>query len=239
VTFHDNQNGTATLAGTPTVSGVYPITITAQNGIGSQATLAFTLTVVTSAPASGTKCNGVYTGTFKGNVTVTAGQTCTFIGGGITGSVTQTGGSLILRNALVGGNIQITGGTFSIGPPVIIKGNLLILDTTRSSVPSQVCGASIAGGLQVVGSATPINVGSGLPVCPGNTISGNMLVSLNLASTSVSNNTVGGNLQDLGNLQPTHVVSNRIKANLSCSANSSITGSGNTANKKTGQCATF
>ena len=84
VTFVDKKNGTATLAGTPTVSGIYPITFTAQNGVGSPATLAFTLTVVGYVPASGTKCNGVYNGTFKGNIVVTAGQSCIFVGGGVT-----------------------------------------------------------------------------------------------------------------------------------------------------------
>ena len=48
VTFTDNGNGTATLAGTPAAgtAGTYPITITAANGVGSNATQTFTLTVV-------------------------------------------------------------------------------------------------------------------------------------------------------------------------------------------------
>ena len=50
VTFVDNHNGTATLSGNPTAGGVYSISITAQNGIGSQATQSFTLTV-NQAPA--------------------------------------------------------------------------------------------------------------------------------------------------------------------------------------------
>ena len=47
VTFHDNGDGTATLAGTPNVGsgGVYTLTITASNGVGTDATQAFTLTV--------------------------------------------------------------------------------------------------------------------------------------------------------------------------------------------------
>ncbi len=52
VTFHDNGNGTATLAGTPTgnVGGTYSFTITADNGVGSDATQTFTLSV-DQAPA--------------------------------------------------------------------------------------------------------------------------------------------------------------------------------------------
>jgi hypothetical protein len=239
VTFVDKKNGTATLAGTPTASGIYPITFTAQNGVGSPSTLAFTLTVVGSVPASGTKCNGVYNGTFKGNIVVTAGQSCIFVGGGVAGSVTQTGGSLSLRNALVGGNIQILGGTFSLGSPVTIKGNLAILNLTKSAVQSQVCGAAISGGLQVVASASPVLLGSGTSACPGNSIGGDLVVSGNLTPTSIYNNTVGGSLLDVANLQPTQVFSNRINGLLSCTANATITGAGNTATKKTGQCASF
>jgi hypothetical protein len=45
VTFTDNGNGTATIAGTPTVDGVFALTFTAQNGVGAAATQIFTLRV--------------------------------------------------------------------------------------------------------------------------------------------------------------------------------------------------
>ena len=47
VTFKDNGNGTATISGTPATgtAGTYPITITANNGVGTAATQSFTLTV--------------------------------------------------------------------------------------------------------------------------------------------------------------------------------------------------
>jgi hypothetical protein len=45
VTFVDNSNGSATLAGTPTTSGSYPLTITAHNTATPDATQSFTLTV--------------------------------------------------------------------------------------------------------------------------------------------------------------------------------------------------
>ncbi len=238
VTFVDNKNGTGTLSGSPSASGVFPISFTAQNGVGSPATLPFTLTVVASVPASGTKCNGVYNGTFKGSILVTSGQTCTFVGGGVTGNVVEAGGNLVLNNAIVGGNITVTGGTFSIGPPVTIKGNLAILALPKSAVQSHVCGAVIGGGLQVVGSATPVLIGA-TSGCPGNNVSGDLLVSANLAATSIDNNTVGGSLADLANLQPTQVFSNHVKGILTCTANPAISGGGNTATKKQGQCASF
>jgi hypothetical protein len=48
VTFTDNGNGTASLAGTPTAgsAGTYPISITASNGISPAASQSFTLTVL-------------------------------------------------------------------------------------------------------------------------------------------------------------------------------------------------
>jgi hypothetical protein len=50
VTFTDNGDRTATLAGTPTVSGTFPLTFTANNGSGTPVTQTFTLTV-NQAPA--------------------------------------------------------------------------------------------------------------------------------------------------------------------------------------------
>ncbi len=78
LTFVDNHNGTGTLSGKATVSGIYTITFTAQNGVGAAATQSFTLTSETTVPASGTTCNGVYIGTFSGNITVSNGQNCIF-----------------------------------------------------------------------------------------------------------------------------------------------------------------
>ena len=51
ITFTDNHDGTASFAGTPAVgtSNIYPITITANNGVGAPTTQAFTLTVNSTA----------------------------------------------------------------------------------------------------------------------------------------------------------------------------------------------
>ncbi|MGC4013569.1 MAG: putative Ig domain-containing protein, partial [Luteolibacter sp.] len=74
VTFVDNGNGTATLSGTPSniSAGNYPLTITANNGVGTQASQSFSLVVkppvdhfTVSAPANATAGTAV-------NVTVTA-----------------------------------------------------------------------------------------------------------------------------------------------------------------------
>jgi hypothetical protein len=58
VTFTDNGNGTATLAGTTTVAGTFAITIKASNGISPDATQSFTLTVSPAAASSMTANSG-------------------------------------------------------------------------------------------------------------------------------------------------------------------------------------
>ena len=62
VTFTDNGNGTATLAGTPAVGqqGSYPIKITASNGGANSVTQSFTLTV--NAPPAATDMSAGITG---------------------------------------------------------------------------------------------------------------------------------------------------------------------------------
>jgi len=53
VTFSDNGDGTGSLTGTPTASGSFPVTFTANNGVGVDATQSFTLTVYQVATLTG------------------------------------------------------------------------------------------------------------------------------------------------------------------------------------------
>jgi hypothetical protein len=298
VTFVNNSNGTGTLSGKATVSGIYPITFTASNGVGTAATQSFTLTSETTVPASGTTCNGVYTGTFSGNITVSTGQNCIFVKGGATGNITESGGNLALSSATVSGNIVISGGTYSIGPSTTIKGSLTVQSIAKGAAQNQVCGTTVAGiTLQSVGTAATI--GAGTPSCPANTITGSLTLQANSAAVTVSGNsiggslvdqsntaattlsgntvkgsltdqgnsgasvlslnsitgtlvvqsnsgtsnisqnTVGGSMTDQGNTALTQVVSNKVTGTLVCQSNTSITGSGDTASKLEGQCATF
>ncbi|MGC1360568.1 MAG: putative Ig domain-containing protein [Silvibacterium sp.] len=75
ITFTNNGNGTATLIGTPAAGtgGVYTLSITAGNGVGSNATQSFTLTVVqatlTLTANNATKVYGTANPTFTGTVT--------------------------------------------------------------------------------------------------------------------------------------------------------------------------
>ena len=185
--------------------------------------LAFTRLQITGpAPASGTTCNGIYNGTFHGNIEVSTGQNCRFVeGGDITGNVLVTGGNFAIANGLIGGNVAIGGAsTFSLGPGATINGSVAIGLVAPGTTTNQICGTHVLHDVGVVGSASPFQLGSASPAsCPGNTIGGNATVDLNTAPTAVYNNSIG--------------------ETLSCAFNASITGGGNTAQHKLGQCAAF
>jgi len=72
LTFVDNGNGTATLAGTPRilVGGDFPITITAKNGIGLPVTESFTI-IVQQAPSFTSANNAVFVYGVPNSFTVT------------------------------------------------------------------------------------------------------------------------------------------------------------------------
>ncbi|MGC1781930.1 MAG: FG-GAP-like repeat-containing protein [Acidobacteriaceae bacterium] len=194
--------------------------------------LAITVAATQSVPSSGTTCNGTYTGTYHGGITVSAGQSCNFISGGVDGSVTNNGGtvtftnatvdgsvtnnsgSLTLTNATVDGAVAVNGGTLTIGPGSTIHGSVAI---SGLSGPSSICGAAMSGAVTVGPNTIPIMFGDP-PSCAGNTVSGGV--------------TIDGN-------SSVDVFDNHISGALTCTGNTSITGGGNTASSKTGQCATF
>jgi hypothetical protein len=82
-----------------------------------------------------------------------------------------------------------------------------------------ICGANVHGNLQYHDARAGAFIGSSSAGCPGNTIGGNLQVNNNTAPMQVFSNAVGNDLQ--------------------CGGNSSITGRGNTAKHKQGQCAAF
>lgn len=216
--------GTLTIQGTVTSAnaGTYPVQITAQNGVGTsqQALTIHVISIAGPAPVSGTKCNGNYNGTFRGNITVSAGQNCVFVAGGVDGNVTVNGGNLALTNANVTGVVTIQGASgFSIGPASTIGKNLTIQNVASGSTQNRVCQAKVAGNLQVYTNAIPISIGSRQNFCYGNS--------------------VDGSVDMQGNTAPLAVYDNLVGKNLACSNNTSITGAGNSAQKKNGQCAAF
>ena len=104
VTFTDNGDGTATLDGTPTAQGAFPITIHAANGVTPNASQSFTLTV-DAAPVITSASSTTFTEGKLSNFQVTATGTPTptvtesgalpsgvaFSHGALTGTPSQTG----------------------------------------------------------------------------------------------------------------------------------------------------
>ncbi|MGD1108379.1 MAG: MBG domain-containing protein, partial [Terracidiphilus sp.] len=254
-----------TTAVATSLPGSYPIVPSQGTLASAKYTFSFvngalTVTFTGSVPASSNACNGAYNGTFQGNLNVAGGQTCIFVGGGATGNITETGGNLVLNSATVSGNVTVSGGgAFSIGPATIIKGNLQIQSIPSGSATNQVCATTISGSLQFQSNGTSVQIGSGSSSCAGNVINGNLQVTSNTAAitldgnkvsgslqvqsnpgaTTMDGNTIGGSLQDQSNTGATQVFSNVITGVLQCQSNTSITGGGNTASLKQGQCATF
>ena len=107
------------------------------------------------------------------------------------------------------------------------------------TAPSQVCRATVKGNLWFRNNRTGVQIGSASPSCAGNAINGNLEVQDSTGFTAIFGNTVLGNLEDLNNAGPTQVFDNTVTNNLQCQDNRSITGGGNTAGLKEGQCAAF
>lgn len=208
-------------------SGRAVFTYTGMQGAGTD-TVQASIAAVTSNLASetwtlapltdGATCNGTFNGTFSGNVKIASGQNCVLLGGQVTGNVLVTGGSLSLSRFTVGGNLQVQGGSVTTGPLVTVNGNFQVQNLPGGGPASRVCNTVVQGNLLLQSNAAAVQVGGDL-TCPGNTIAGNLLVQDNAGAVQVSGNTAGKNLD--------------------CSGNSSLTGSGNTANQKLGQCAAF
>ena len=138
----------------------------------------------------------MYNGTFQGNLTISAGQNCVFVGGAINGNVRLDGGNLSLTNVVVSGNVQLQGGgSFSIGPSATINGNLQAHNLPAGGAGNQVCDSQITANLQYQNSGTPVEIGSGSPTCTGNTIGGNIQFHNNNAQGLITNNSINGNLQ--------------------------------------------
>jgi sugar lactone lactonase YvrE len=114
VTLTDNGNGTARLAGTPAAgtSGSYPITITASNGVGTNATQTFTL-MVNTAPAITSANNATCTTGAWWSFTVTATGTPTPAlseSGALPGGMTFNPSTGVLAGTPAAGS----GGTYNI-----------------------------------------------------------------------------------------------------------------------------
>jgi hypothetical protein len=146
VTFKDNGNGTATLSGTPApaTGGTIGITITAHNGIGSDATQTFTLTV-DQAPAitSGNK-TAFATGT-AGSFTLTATgfpAPTLSLSGALPGGVTFNAAGGVLSGTPAAGSAGTYTLTFKadngVSPAATQSFSLIVTSSTVSSSTIQV-----------------------------------------------------------------------------------------------------
>src|SRR5262249_42368485 len=148
------------------------------------------------APAAENLCNGIYDNTFKGNLTVSAGQDCIFLNGKITGNVNVLGGNFALNRATVDGNVTIGGGgTYALGPAAMIGGNLKIQNILRGMSNNSICSTTVDGNTRFDGNGTAVQVGSTEPLfCAGNAIGGNLEVVDNSSAMRMFDNSVGGNM---------------------------------------------
>ena len=238
---------------------------------------------------SGNNCNATYSGTFTGNLTVSSGQGCTFQNGGVDGNVILNGGSLVLSDGFVRGNIEmtdgnliifgnssigsdlfITGGTFWLRPSTTILGHLVLYGLSPSPIfrfpdlpiggvdepVDLVCGVTVKGNVIIAETEHGLRFGGAL--CKGNTIEGEFLLTDSNAGVAVVGNKVGDvtlldnagaadvfvnvierNLSILNNTGPINVLNNTVGNTLQCRNNTSISGGGNTAKQKEGQCSNF
>jgi hypothetical protein len=158
---------------------------------------------------SGNSCNGSFGGTFKGNITVSGGQTCTFSNGMIDGNVTLKGGSLIITGTDITGNLDIQGGNFALGGFSAVEGSVEVQNLASSPVVSTFCDSTVYGDLQVHNNNAPVEIGNSSG-CGGNVVGANLEVHNNAAAISVVGNTITGNLQIQNNTGPTQVSGNTL-----------------------------
>jgi hypothetical protein len=159
VSFVDNGDGTATLSGTPTSGGAFPITVKASNGVSPNGTQSFTLTVGTAptiTSASSTTFAVGSTGSFT--VTATGNPTPT-----ITASGTLPNGVTFSGDTLSGKPTQA--GTFQIGfvanngisPEAVQYFTLTVtgLHITTATLPAGTKGVSYSSTLKTAGGTGP------------------------------------------------------------------------------------
>ena len=184
-------------------------------------------------------CYTTYNGTFHGNVNVSSGHICV-VNATVVGNVQQAGGALRVVGSIIAGNVQISGnGQFTIGPGAIIRNDLQIQNLPGGSIHNQICDATVGGNLQFHNNGTAVDIGSASAGCVGNIIHGDLQVQSNTAATALFDNIVIGNLQDQDNAGATRVFDNFVEHNLQCQSNAAISGGGNSAKQKQGQCTDF
>ena len=197
------------------------------------------------ALSAGNACDGTFSGSFTGDINISDGQNCTLVNGNITGNIQQHGGSLTLTGTTVDGSVNVHGhSAFSSSALSTILGDLIVNgegdNTVVNPSSNQVCGTIVAGNLHVLGYAIALQIGSNDDtICAGNLVGGDLNVNGNKAPISVLNNVVAGDFHATGNRGTTAIFSDIVTGSLQCQANASLTGGGNNAQQKLGQCLQF
>jgi hypothetical protein len=140
VTFVDNGNGTASLSGTPAAgtAGTYPMTITASNGVGSDATQSFSLTIGVGSVTH--LAMTPLAPTFGRPLILTATV------GPATGTATLTG------------TVSFYDGNTQLGSPVTVSGDRASISTSALGAGSHSFTAVYSGGGSYLGSSSqPLN----------------------------------------------------------------------------------
>lgn len=223
--FNGTSGGTATTknsAPPDAGSGTGGATVVAVHEISTYGGLG--VTSINGAPVgqpvalqSGTACNGVFTGVFSGDITISNGQNCIIENGSISGGIQENGGNLVLSDSLVSGNLHIKGGTFILNRYAELLGNLEIQHLAASQVPDQICETTVMGNFNLHNSSSTVQIGSqNHAFCGGNVVGGNMQIQQNDGTITIYDNS--------------------IRRVLHCDHNANVSGSGNSAGKKIGQC---
>ena len=182
VTFVDNGNGTATLAGTAAAGtgGTYPLTITAHNGVGADATQSFTLQV--NQPPAITSANavtftvgafGTFSVTATGTPAPTVSETGTlptgvsFVGGVLSGTpAANTGGvypiSFTASNGVGSNATQTFTLTVDQAPNITSANNTTFMIGQSSTFTVQTTGFPLNPGMTITETAAPDALPSGV-----------------------------------------------------------------------------
>jgi len=227
-------------AGGATVGGVYPV-LTAMTstplGPGSKGALITAVYSTTtyngigvtavngSAPGiypnltKGRECNGAFGGNFVGDIYVAKDQSCTLNNATVTGSIRVEGGTLAIMGTSISEDVTVEGGTVNVSAYSAVNGSFHLKRTPALSV-SSICNSTLYGSLTLEDNEGSIAIGG-------------------KAGSACTGNVVGRELQIIGDRGAITVENNVVTDELECYWNRSISGSGNTADEKRGECRAF
>ena len=205
LTFVDNTDDTATLAGTPASARTYTLCLNAANGAGPTATQTLTLTVKAPTRSLGpgtTSCDGTFGGRGS-DVVVPAGAVCTLVPGTqLTGGVeVQKGGSLDAQGVSIGRDVTVTDAAWiRLGGGGSIGGDLKVrrLGGSPPGGHDALCNTTVVGDARIQDglSGAALDIGS-VGACsggPGLTIGGDLRVTTTAGNVTVGGNTIKGDL---------------------------------------------